>query len=79
MADTHVTHQNAQVTGDGTYTVKLISDGTKFTSANLNVFTVDILGVADKLDGQDATYIQADGVTGKCPNVTATVTEMTVL
>ena len=79
VADTHVTHQNAQVTGDGTYTVKLISDGTKFTSANLNVFTVDILGVADKLDGQDATYIQADGVTGKCPNVTATVTEMTVL
>ncbi|MBO6189093.1 MAG: hypothetical protein J6O23_11420 [Prevotella sp.] len=78
VADSHVTHENAQVTGDGTYTVKLKSDGTKFNSANLNVLTVDILGVASKLDGKDADYIAADGVTGKCPNVTVTVTEMTV-
>ena len=78
VADTHVTHQNAQVTGDGTYTVKLLSDGTKFTSASLNVFVIDILGVAGKLTDKDAEYIQADGETGKCLNVSVTVTEMTV-
>ncbi|MBP3756599.1 MAG: hypothetical protein J6I61_04875, partial [Prevotella sp.] len=58
--------------------VKLLSDGTKFTSASLNVFVIDILGVAGKLTDKDAEYIQADGETGKCPNVSVTVTEMTV-
>jgi len=73
-----IQHVNAQVTGDGTYTVKLLSTGAKYSSADLNVFVVDILSVADKLNGKDAEYIEADGETGKCPNVTVNVTEMTV-
>ena len=76
--DSGIKHVNADVTGDGTYTVKLQSDGTKYTSANLNVFVIDILNVAGKLDGKDSDYIAADGETGKCPNVSVTVTEMTV-
>ena len=73
-----IQHVNAQVTGDGTYTVKLLSTGAKYSSADLNVFVIDILSVADKLNGKDAEYIEADGETGKCPNVTVNVTEMTV-
>lgn len=77
--DSGIAHVNAPVTGDGTYTVKLQStNGTKYTSADLNVFVIDILGVAGKLNGQDGSYISADGETGKCPNVTVTITEMTV-
>ena len=76
--DSGIKHVNASVTGDGTYTVKLQSTGNKYTAAELNVFVIDILAVAGKLDGHDAEYIQADGETGKCPNVDVTVTEMTV-
>lgn len=76
--ETGLTHVNTPVTGDGTYTVKLLSDGTKHTGAELNVFVIDILGVAGKLDGKDSDFIAADGETGRCPNVTAVVTEMTV-
>ena len=73
-----IKHVNALVNGDGSYTVKLQSDGTKYTSADLNVFVIDILGLANKLDGKDSDYIKADSNTGKCPNVSVTITEMTV-
>jgi len=76
--DSPIKHVNAQVTGDGTYTVSLLSNGTKYTSAELNVFVVDILGVASKLVDKEEGFLTCDETTGKCPNITVTVTEFSV-
>ncbi len=76
--DSAIKHVNAQVTGDGTYTVSLQSNGTKYTSAELNVFVVDILGVASKLVDKEEGFLTCDESTGKCPNVAVTVTELSV-
>ena len=76
--DSNIRHENAQVTGDGTYTVRILSQGDRFNSSNLNVFVVDILGVGGKLVDKEEGFLSADETTGQCPNITVTVDELSV-
>ncbi len=78
---TDITHQNANITGDGTYTVSITNNtGASIKIDKLNVFVIDILGVGanlsddkDKYVDNSTSYFLTAGDSGSCENITLTV------